>query len=101
MLFIQFTLFRVFRQGDPELRIKALFQKGVRNTYDIKLNKKISSCPSCNKLRWHYSPEEIQVVLKLGVWAKTKIIDDSKLGLEIANLFMKHDMQLRKKRMVK
>lgn len=63
-------------------------------------NNYLPSCPTCNKLRWHYSPEELQLVLKLGVWAKTRIIDDSKLGLEIANLFMKHEMQLRKKRMV-
>ena len=61
-------------------------------------NNYLASCSTCNKLRWHYSPEEIQVILKLGVWAKTKVLDESDLGVEIANHFVKHEMQLRKKR---
>ncbi len=61
-------------------------------------NNYLASCSTCNKLRWHYSPEEIQIVLKLGVWAKTKVLDDTELGLEIANQFVKHDMLLRKRR---
>ena len=61
-------------------------------------NNYLPSCRICNKLRWHYSPEEIQVVLKLGVWAKTKVLDNTELGLEIANQFVKHEMRLRKQR---
>ncbi|MGZ5246852.1 MAG: hypothetical protein ACXWV5_07395 [Flavitalea sp.] len=48
--------------------------------------------------RWHYSPEEIQIILKLGVWAKTKIVNDPVLGMEIANNFVKYEMGVRKRR---
>jgi len=58
----------------------------------------LPSCSTCNKLRWNYSPEEIQVILKLGVWAKSKVLDGSDLALVIANEFVKHDMKLRKRR---
>lgn len=61
-------------------------------------NNYLASCSTCNILRKNYSPEEIQVVFKLGVWAKSKVLDKSELSLEIANEFVKHDMKLRKKR---
>ena len=61
-------------------------------------NNYLASCATCNKLRWHYSPEEIQVILKLGVWAKTKVLDESEMGLKMANEFVKHELGLRKKR---
>lgn len=58
----------------------------------------LASCATCNKLRANFSSEEIQLVLKLGVWAKSKIIDGSPLAKEISDAFVKHDMRLRKKR---
>ncbi|OSZ77810.1 hypothetical protein CAP36_15740 [Chitinophagaceae bacterium IBVUCB2] len=61
-------------------------------------NNYLPSCATCNKLRANYSSEEIQVVLKLGVWAKSKVLDRSDLAMEIANEFVKHDMKLRKRR---
>ncbi|MBG9377185.1 HNH endonuclease [Panacibacter sp. DH6] len=61
-------------------------------------NNYLPSCASCNNLRWHYSSEEIQLILKMGRWMKTKLLDESEESLFIANAFMKHDMQLRKKR---
>ncbi len=33
----------------------------------------LPACSKCNNYRWNYSPEEIQWILKLGVWLKTKI----------------------------
>src|SRR5690349_6833885 len=30
----------------------------------------LPSCNLCNNYRWHYSPQEIQWILKLGVWVK-------------------------------
>ena len=62
-------------------------------------NNYLPSCSTCNNLRWHYSSEEIQIILKLGRWLKTRIIQDDELGLSLANQFIKHDMSLRKKRM--
>lgn len=61
-------------------------------------NNYLPSCATCNNLRWHYGPEEIQVILKLGVWAKSVIVKDQNLGLAIANKFVMHDMKLRKDR---
>ena len=42
--------------------------------------------------------EELQIILKLGVWAKGKLLRDSQLGREIANEFVKHEMSVRKRR---
>lgn len=61
-------------------------------------NNFLPSCSICNNYRWHYSSEEIQIILKLGVWAKTKITRDPIFGLEIANEFVKHEMGVRKRR---
>lgn len=61
-------------------------------------NNYLPSCFTCNNYRWHYSSEEIQIILKLGVWAKTKITSDPSFGLEIANSFVKHEMGVRKRR---
>jgi len=58
----------------------------------------LPACSICNNYRWHYSPEEIQVILKLGVWAKTKIINDEILGMDIANAFIKHETGVRKRK---
>ncbi len=55
-------------------------------------------CSTCNNLRWHYSSEEIQIILKLGRWLKTRVIKDDELGLKLANEFIKHEMNLRKRR---
>ncbi len=61
-------------------------------------NNFLPSCPTCNNYRWHYSPEEIQIVLRLGVWAKTKIMNDPDLGLIMANEFGKYEMGVRRRR---
>ncbi len=61
-------------------------------------NNYLPSCSTCNNYRWHYSPEEIQIVLKLGVWAKTKIMNDPDLGLTMANEFVKYKMGVRRRR---
>lgn len=66
-----------------------------------KENNYLPSCFTCNNYRWHYSSEEIQIILKLGVWAKTKILNDPKFGLEVANSFVKHEMGVRKRRKAK
>jgi hypothetical protein len=58
----------------------------------------LPSCATCNNYRWHYSPEEIQIILKLGVWAKTKIINDADLGSIMANEFVTYEMGVRRRR---
>lgn len=61
------------------------------------LNNYLPSCFTCNNYRWHYSSEELQIILKLGVWAKTKAISNTQLGAELAEEFVKHEMKLRKR----
>ena len=63
-------------------------------------NNYLPSCSTCNNLRWHYSPEEIQVIMKLGRWLKTKLLEETQESLSLANQFVKHDMGLRKRRKV-
>ncbi len=43
----------------------------------------------CNRSRWLYSPEEIQLILEIGVWMKTKVEKKNKLALELAEGFVK------------
>jgi hypothetical protein len=64
-------------------------------------NNYLPSCSLCNNYRWHYSPEEIQIILKVGVWAKTKMVNDPVLGLEMANSFVEYEMGVRKRRAVR
>ena len=64
-------------------------------------NNYLPSCFTCNNYRWHYSSEEIQIILRLGVWLKTKITSDSVSGGELPNQFVKYEMGVRKRRKVK
>jgi predicted restriction endonuclease len=61
----------------------------------------LPSCATCNNYRWHYSSEEIQIILKLGVWAKTKLLTDNTFNAQLANDFVKHEMNVRKRRKAK
>ena len=63
-----------------------------------KENNYLPSCQTCNSYRWHFASEELQIVLKLGVWAKGKMLRKSELGSQIANEFVKHEMKVRKRR---
>lgn len=38
----------------------------------------------CNNYRWHYLPEEFQLVMKIGIWARLQIEKDTPLGRGIA-----------------
>jgi hypothetical protein len=64
-------------------------------------NNYLPSCNTCNNLRWHYSSEEIQVIMKLGRWLKTKIVDGETENLLLANEFVKREISLRKRRQLK
>ena len=45
----------------------------------------------CNGYRWFYKPEEFQWILKLGVWLRTQIETETKLGGDAAKAFRKYD----------
>ncbi len=47
----------------------------------------LPSCFTCNNYRWHYLPRELQIILKLGVWAKTQVENQTLVGISIAKKF--------------
>lgn len=47
----------------------------------------------CNHYKWDYFPEEIQWMLKIGVWAREQILRNSQLGSEIARGFIDYDVK--------
>lgn len=58
----------------------------------------LPACFQCNNYRWDYSPEEMQWILKLGVWIKTEIQQKSKEGLEILPKFINNEIKREKRR---
>ena len=48
----------------------------------------LPACKTCNNYRWHYSSDEFQWILKLGVWARTEIANDTPLGKSMAKIFV-------------
>jgi hypothetical protein len=53
----------------------------------------LPSCHTCNNYRWHYLPEEIQWILKLGVFAKTQIENQTDVGMTLAEAFLKKELR--------
>lgn len=51
----------------------------------------LASCFTCNNYRWHYLPRELQIILKLGVWARTEIENQTIIGKEISSKFTKKE----------
>ncbi len=64
-------------------------------------NNYLPSCRTCNRYRWNYAPEQLKIILKLGVWAKSQLLKESELGKEIANKFVNHELNVRKRRVSK
>ncbi|MCD6113322.1 MAG: HNH endonuclease [Bacteroidales bacterium] len=58
----------------------------------------LPACSQCNNYRWDYSPEEMQWILKLGVWLKTEIQKKSKEGLEVLPKIIKDEIKREKRR---
>jgi len=52
----------------------------------------------CNNYRWFYESDEVKWILKIGVWAKTEIKNETKIGKEIADRFVKKDLAREKTR---
>lgn len=51
---------------------------------------------TCNNYGQHFTPEDITVILKLDVWAKTMIVTDTIFRGEMANRFVKHEIWVRR-----
>ena len=51
----------------------------------------LPSCFTCNNYRWHYLPRELQIILKLGVWMRTEIENQSVIGKDVAARFSRRE----------
>jgi len=58
----------------------------------------LPACRVCNNYRWNYSWEEMQWILKIGVWAKTQMETKTRAGKFIAEEFVAHEMKREKRR---
>jgi hypothetical protein len=54
----------------------------------------------CNGCRWFYSPEEIQWILKMGVWARKQMEDRTPIGVKMVELFYQREKATRGRRRV-
>ena len=52
----------------------------------------------CNNYRWDYMAEEFQQILKLGVWARTQIERQTRLGRQMAIGLTNHERGRRRRR---
>lgn len=57
----------------------------------------LPSCALCNRNRWHMLPEEIQAVLKLGVFVKNEIEKETPLGRALAEKYVKKEQRRQKR----
>ena len=55
----------------------------------------------CNGCRWFYSAEEFQWILKMGVWARKQMEEETALGTRMARAFLKHEIMTRGRRKTK
>jgi hypothetical protein len=49
----------------------------------------LPACADCNRLRWHYTAQEIQLILKLGRWMKTRLQQQDDWALDAAKAFVR------------
>ena len=52
----------------------------------------------CNNYRWDYLPEEVQYIMKLGVWARTQIERGTIVGNNVARAFAGYEIRRVKRR---
>ena len=57
----------------------------------------LPSCALCNKYRWHMLPEEVQAVLKLGVFVKNEIEKNTPLCQTVAEQYVKKELRRQKR----
>ncbi len=55
----------------------------------------------CNNYRWDYLPEEFQLILKLGVWARTEIEKGTRNGQAMAASFTAKESSVQSRRVLR
>jgi hypothetical protein len=56
---------------------------------------------TCNNYRWDYLPEEFELILKLGVWARTQVERGTAVGAAIEEEFTKYEAKRIRRRKAK
>ena len=52
----------------------------------------------CNNYRWDYTPDEYQLILKLGVWLKGEILRNTRVGKDAAEKFVRKQSAIARRR---
>ncbi len=52
----------------------------------------------CNTYRWDHLPEEVQWVLKIGVWARKRMEGNSDMGRKMLHLFFQNEKRRERRR---
>jgi hypothetical protein len=52
----------------------------------------------CNTYRWDHLPEEMQWVLKIGVWARRQMESNSEFGRKMTNLFFENELRRQRRK---
>lgn len=52
----------------------------------------------CNGCRWFYSPQEFQWILRMGIWARQQMEDQTKIGKVLLPVFWRHEKVARRPR---
>ena len=58
----------------------------------------LPACRTCNNYRWFYEPEEIKWILKLGIWLKTEIERNTRIGKLSAKKFILYEINRESRR---
>ena len=52
----------------------------------------------CNNYRWDYDSEEVQWILKIGVWARTQMERSTTFGPHLREQFLKYELRRQRRR---
>ena len=58
----------------------------------------LPACAACNSYRWDYSPEELQWILIIGVWARKQMEEQGEFGTEMSERFFSKEVRKRLRR---
>ena len=81
-------------QSLPGMRITSSHSSGGAHSIDNYL----PAHSVCNNYRWDYTPDEYQLILKLGVWLKGEILRETKIGRDAAEKFVKKQAAVARRR---
>lgn len=65
---------------------------------EISADNCLAAHPACNRERWHYSPEELMWIFRLGRWLRGQIEAETKIGKRAGNQFCRYRRRLYSRR---